>query len=170
MLERQKILDLFELLNTRLTEMDVRAEVGIVGGAAMCLLFKSRAATKDVDAIFEPTELLRKLIREIGEEEGYAGDWMNDAVKGFLPGQPKKQEFLSLSHLYLWTPEPAYILAMKCISARWDTSDRDDVEFLIKHLKLKSVDEVIGLIEDYYRRSQIPAKTRFFIEEIFEKN
>ena len=29
------------------------------------------------------------------------------------------------------------MLAMKCISARWDTSDRDDVVFLIKELKLK---------------------------------
>ena len=28
------------------------------------------------------------------------------------------------------------MLAMKCISARWDTHDRDDVIFLIRHLKL----------------------------------
>jgi hypothetical protein len=59
------------------------------------------------------------------------------------------------------------MLAMKCISARWDTSDRDDVIFLIKELKLKEPTEVFDIIEAYYPHSRIPPKTQFFIEELF---
>jgi hypothetical protein len=60
------------------------------------------------------------------------------------------------------------MLAMKCISARWDTADRDDVIFLIKYLKIIDAESVLAIIQDYYPRAQIPAKTQFFLEEVFE--
>jgi hypothetical protein len=60
------------------------------------------------------------------------------------------------------------MLAMKCISARWETSDKDDVIFLIKHLDLKNVRAVFEIIETYYPKKLIPAKTQFFIEELFD--
>ncbi|MBI3016715.1 MAG: hypothetical protein HYY62_01765 [Deltaproteobacteria bacterium] len=62
------------------------------------------------------------------------------------------------------------MLAMKCISARWDTYDREDVIFLLRFLKLKSTKEVFKIIESYYPKKLIPPKTQFFIEEIFDKN
>lgn len=58
------------------------------------------------------------------------------------------------------------MLAMKCISARWDSSDRDDVVFLIKLLKLTQPREVFEIIEDYYPNNRIPPKTQFLIEEV----
>ena len=59
-------------------------EIGIVGGAAMVLAYDARVATKDVDAIFKPTESIRKIVRDIGRENGLSSDWLNDALKGFL--------------------------------------------------------------------------------------
>ena len=44
----------------------------------------------------------------------------------------------------------------------------DDVIFLIRHLKLEKAEQVFSLIEEFYPKKQIPAKTRFFIEEVFE--
>lgn len=58
------------------------------------------------------------------------------------------------------------MLAMKCISARWDSSDRDDVVFLIKLLKLTQPRDVFEIIEDYYPNNRIPPKTQFLIEEV----
>ena len=58
------------------------------------------------------------------------------------------------------------MLAMKCISARWDSSDRDDVVFLIKLLKLTQPRNVFEIIEDYYPNNRIPPKTQFLIEEV----
>lgn len=75
---------------------------------------------------------------------------------------------IHLSHLRVWAPEAKYMLAMKCLSARWDTHDRDDVIFLVKHLKLESSLTVFKIIEHFYPKKQIPPKTQFFIEEIFE--
>ena len=74
----------------------------------------------------------------------------------------------SLSNLSVWAPEPRYMLAMKSISARWDSADKDDVIFLIHHLKIKSADAVLEIVSSYYPKTQIPAKTQFFIEELFE--
>ena len=60
------------------------------------------------------------------------------------------------------------MLAMKCVSARWDTHDRGDVEFLLRKLSLSSPDEVFSIIEHYYPKKRILKKTQFLIEELFE--
>lgn len=91
---------------------------------------------------------------------------MNDGVKGFLV--PHKQRILAeYPNLRVFIPEPDYLLAMKAISARTDTMDAADVKFLIGLLKMKSVDEVLTLVEKYYPRQQIKPATQFFIEELF---
>jgi hypothetical protein len=166
MLTRERIQELFSQLNDLLSQRGEIGEVGIVGGAVMCLVYNARAATKDVDAIFEPASVIRQLARRIAEDEALPPDWLNDAAKGFIVPGFSKQEVLSLSHLRVWAPEPRYMLAMKCISARWDSSDRDDVSFLIKLLKLESALEVFDIIESYYPQNKIPPKTQFLIEEL----
>ena len=76
---------------------------------------------------------------------------------------------MELSHLRIWAPSAEYMLAMKGVSARFDTHDRDDVLFLIRHLKLERPEEVYEIISRYYPRRKIPAKTHFFIEELMEE-
>src|SRR5262249_2982366 len=73
-----------------------------------------------------------------------------------------------MSHLRIWAPTAEYMLAMKCISARFDTHDKDDVIFLIRLLKLKKTSQVFSIIEKYYPHSKIPSKTQFLIEEVME--
>lgn len=169
MLSRSKILELFEKLNSALAERGELGEIGLVGGAVMCVVYCTREATKDVDAVFEPASVIRELAAQIGRAEGLPPDWLNDAAKGFIQPSFRQQEVVTLSHLRVWAPEPLYMLAMKCLSARWDTSDRDDVIFLIGHLKVSKPAQVFELIGAYYPKKQIPAKTQFFIEEVFEK-
>lgn len=168
MLTAQDIRELFEALNAELVKKNELAEVGIVGGAVMCLVFDTRAATRDVDAIFKPAALVRELAAKVGAERGLPPDWLNDAAKGFIQGDFVRQDVLDLSNLRVWSPDARYMLAMKCMSARWDTSDRDDVIFLVHHLKLDAPEAVFAIIEHYYPRQQIPAKTQFFIEELWE--
>jgi len=169
MLTSKQIRNLFEKLNGALADRGEIGEVGIVGGAVMCLVYNARASTKDVDAVFEAAEIIRKVVRLIAEEEELSEDWLNDAAKGFIQPNFLKQEVLTLSNLRVWAPEAKYMLAMKCISARWDTSDKDDVIFLLKLLKIKKTAEVLDLLEGYYPKRLIPAKTKFFLEEILEQ-
>lgn len=168
MLSRERIERLFRLLNEALRARGEVGEVGIVGGAVMCLVYQAREATRDVDGIFEPSTLIRKLVSQIGEEQGVGEDWLNDGAKGYIRPGFDRQDVLNLSNLRVWAPDARYMLAMKCISARWDSNDRDDVIFLIRHLEMKKPKEVFTLIEKYYPKNQIPPKTRFLIEELFE--
>ena len=168
MLKKEKILELFEKLSKKLESRGEKGEVGIVGGAVMCLVFNARASTKDVDGIFKPTKLIRELVSEIATEENLPNDWLNDGAKGFLEPNFISNDVLNLSNLRVWAPDAKYMLAMKCLSARWDSNDKEDVIFLIKFLKLKKAKEVFKIIEHYYPKKTIPPKTQFFIEEILD--
>ena len=169
MLDAQTIRTLFEALNDELSSMEVIGEVGICGGAVMCLVFNARESTKDVDGVFRPTSEIREASVKVAQRVGVAEDWLNDAAKGYFLTQPPTVDVLDLSNLRVWAPTAQYMLAMKCISARFDTHDADDVKFLITHLDVKKADEVLKMVEDYYPRKVIPTKTEYFIEEIFEE-
>lgn len=156
-------------LNEELRLDGLRGEIGLVGGAVMCLVFNARVATRYVDAIFEPSQGIRIAAKRIALRHNLPPDWLNDGAKGFMVQNFLRVPVLNLSNLSIWAPEPRYMLAMKAIAARWDTSDKDDVIFLISHLKLKNANSVLEIIADYYPKSQIPAKTQFFIEELFER-
>jgi hypothetical protein len=155
-------------LNEELRSMDVKGEICLYGGAVMALVYDARPDTKDVDAIFQPTQKIREAAARVGRAHGLKPDWLNDAVKGFLVPHPQRI-LLDLSNLKVFVPEPDYLLAMKAMSARANTMDASDVVFLIDLLKMKSVNEVLNLIEKYYPREQIKPATQFFIEELFGK-
>lgn len=167
MLGKEQISQLFEALNDKLAERGELGEVGIVGGAVMCLVYDTRKSTRDVDAIFKPAALIRTLCQQIATEQHLQADWLNDAAKDFVQGTFTRVAVLELTHLRVWAPDTNYMLAMKCISALWDSLDRDDVIFLIKRLKLRKKEDVFGIIERFYPKNMIPAKTSFFIEELF---
>ena len=59
-LTKADIRRLFELLDAELAAQDVQGEVYLVGGAVMCLSLDAREATRDVDAFFRPTRLIRE--------------------------------------------------------------------------------------------------------------
>ena len=168
MLDAGLIKKLFRALNNELAGKDIQGEVGICGGAVMCLVFNARQSTKDIDAIFAPTAEIRKASQKVAARFGLEPDWLNDAAKGFFLTDPPKEKVLELSHLRVWAPSAEYMLAMKCVSARLDTHDKEDIEFLLKHLKLSKPDKVFTVISRYYPASRIPAKTKFLIEELLD--
>jgi len=166
MLTAAKIRKLFKALNAELAKMQVIGEIGMCGGAVMCLVFQARKATKDVDAIFEPTRQIREAAKTVSGALEVPEDWLNDAAKGYFLSEPPRVPVLNLSHLRVWAPGPDYMLAMKCISARFDTHDRDDVAFLINHLKLTKAKQVFDIIKKYCPERLVPAKTRLLVEEL----
>ena len=64
----------------------MRGQIFIVGGAAMALAYSTRRVTKDIDAVFEPKSAIYDAATTVAEELGLPEDWLNDAVKGFVPG------------------------------------------------------------------------------------
>jgi Nucleotidyltransferase of unknown function (DUF6036) len=153
-------------LNDELRAMDVKGEICLYGGAVMCLVFDARPATKDVDAVFRPARQIRQAAERVAQTHDIRGDWLNDAVKGFVVPHARRVLF-DFPHLKVYVPEPDYLLAMKAIAARVDETDREDAGLLIRLLKLKTPDEVFAIVEKYYPRHQIKPATQFFIEEMF---
>ena len=166
MLDAKLIKKLFKALDVELRAKKVTGEIGLCGGAVMCLVFQTREATKDVDAVFEPTREIREAARAVAAKFDIPEDWLNDAAKGYFYADPPRENILDLPNLRVWAPSADYLLAMKSISARYDTQDKDDVIFLVNHLSLSTPEAVFAIIRRYYPDKKIPAKTKFFIEEL----
>lgn len=170
MLTVDRIRHLFQALDEELRKIGVVGEVGICGGAVMCLVFQARRATKDVDAIFEPTQEIRTAAKAVATRLGVPEDWLNDAAKAFFHADPPREDVLTLPNLRVWAPTAKYMLAMKCISARFDSHDLEDTKFLIEYLQLRTPNDVFDIIQAYYPQRLIPPKTQFLIEELLPRH
>lgn len=95
-LGREDIRVLLDDLSAELAARGARAELFLVGGAALAVAYDATTSTRDLDAVFIPSEVVRQAATAVAERERLAEDWLNDAVKGFLPGpDPDAQRFYS---------------------------------------------------------------------------
>ena len=154
-------------MNDELRSMDVKGEICLYGGAVMALAYDARPNTEDVDAIFEPVRQLRKAARIIAEKHGLEIGWLNNAVKVFLVEHPKRV-LLDLSNLKVYVPTADYMLAMKTLSARANTMDRDDLKVLIRDLNLKQPEDVFEVVKGYYPHKEIKPEAKVLIRELFD--
>lgn len=170
-ISEKEILKYLKELSNKLGEKNLKGEILLFGGAAMVLAFNARPSTKDVDAIFHPKKEIYEISKEIARKYKLPEEWLNDSVKGFIKNTTFKQNFfIRFDNLSVFLPEPQYLLAMKCIAMRIgvESSDIDDIKFLIDHLKLKKTDDVFKIIRKYYPKNQIPQKTFYAIDEILQ--
>ena len=83
-LTREQILAALRALSDALGQQAIKGEICLFGGTVMVLAFTARLATKDVDALFQPTQAIRELARRIADEQHLPPNWLNDGVKGFV--------------------------------------------------------------------------------------
>ncbi|MGH9338159.1 MAG: hypothetical protein ACRD1R_00855 [Acidobacteriota bacterium] len=167
-LTRADILRLFELLDTELARQNVEGEVYLVGGAVMCLALDAREATRDVGALFKPVKVVREAAARVASQAGVPDTWLNDAVKAYLSPHGEYDAFLELSHLRVFVARPAYLLAMKCAALRLgeEFHDLDDVRYLLRHLNIRSADEALAIVTQYFNEAELLPKTRLALEEL----
>src|ERR1051325_6314957 len=117
---REEILDALQTVSDELGRRGVTGEACLFGGAVMVLVFNARPSTRDVDAIFQPSNLIREVAAEIGQARGWQKDWINDGVKGFVSerGEHTAENLPQFPNLRLFMPTPEYLLAMKCMASR----------------------------------------------------
>lgn len=175
-LSREAIVRALERLPEELGGRGVTGEICLCGGTVMVLAFAARVSTRDVGAIFQPAGLIRELSRLVAEEQGLPGDWLNDGVKGFVSSRHETTagSLPQFPHLRVTMPVPEYLLAMKCMAARiggtvGEQSDVPDILFLIRHLGLRSADEVLGIVQQYYPSNLVSVKTHYLIQGLFEE-
>lgn len=78
LLGREQILAVLRDLADELDRQGVRAEVFLVGGAAMTLAYDTRRTTRDIDAVFEPKGTVYEAARRVAGRHGLPEDWLND--------------------------------------------------------------------------------------------
>ncbi|MBI3047074.1 MAG: hypothetical protein HYY76_02075 [Acidobacteria bacterium] len=167
-LSKEDIRRLFELLNAELAAAGVEGELYLVGGAVMCLALGARDATRDVDALFKPSRVVREAAARVARKAGVPETWLNDAIKGYLSPRGEFDRFLELSHLRVFVAHPRYLLAMKCAAMRLgeEFHDVDDVRYLLRHLGISTVDEALNIVGLYFDEQQLLPKTRLVLEEL----
>jgi hypothetical protein len=164
---RARIIDALQALGDELTREGVRGQIFIVGGAAMALAYSTRRVTKDIDAVFEPKSAIYAAAMKVAEAHGLPEGWLNDAVKGFMPGPDEHPRSVpDIAGIEITTASPQYLLAMKLMAMRFGEDD-EDIRILLHECDLHSVKEALALLEQIYPLQEPPAKTRFFLQELF---
>src|SRR4029077_121851 len=164
---RARILSALQALGDELTRQGVRGQIFIVGGAAMALAYSTRRVTHDIDAVFEPKSAIYTAAATVAEDLGLPDDWLNDAVKGFMPGgDDDPRPVPDIRGIEVTTASPRFLLAMKLMAMRFGEDD-EDIQILLAECDLHSAEEALQLLQSVYPLQQPPPKTRFFLEEIF---
>jgi Nucleotidyltransferase of unknown function (DUF6036) len=164
---RAKILEALQALGDELTRQGVRGQIFIVGGAAMALAYSTRRVTKDIDAVFEPKSTIYTAAATVADELGLPEDWLNDAVKGYMPGNDENPRPVADIHgIEVTTASARYLLAMKLMAMRFGEDD-EDIETLLRECGMHSAGEAIDLLKHIYPLQDPPPKTRLFLEEMF---
>ena len=171
-LTQENLRRLFELLNEELRASDTDAELFLVGGAVMCLAYAARPATQDVDALFRPVAQVREAAARAATRGKVKVDWLNDAVKGYMSPHGDFAAFVELDHLRIMIAQPQYLLAMKCMAMRIGAEfhDEDDVRYLLRHLDIRSYQQALTVIGQYYPLQHFPQKTLCALEELLPKS
>ncbi len=143
------------------------ADMCVVGGAAIALAFDERRATRDIDAMFEPKNVVYEAAAVVAAQRSLPAGWLNDAVKGFLAGDdPEATPVFDLPGLRCLVASPRILLALKVLAHRVG-EDEADIRLLAAELGLQHAGEVLAIAEETFGNRLDPA-ARFFVEEIFD--
>ena len=139
-MDRAEILAALRRLASALAARGVAGDLFVVGGSAIAVAYDGRRATRDIDAVFAPKREIYESAAQVAFELGLPDDWLNDAVKGFLPTSvarpgtpdPDAVPVFDEPGLRVMAASPRYLLAMKLMASRRE--DEDDLRWLCKHL------------------------------------
>ncbi|HEY1776083.1 MAG TPA: hypothetical protein VGG41_07985 [Solirubrobacteraceae bacterium] len=163
---RARIVAALEDLGHELTSQGIHGQIFIVGGAAMALAYSNRRVTKAIDAAFEPKAAIYEAAQRVAERLGLPDDWLNDGVKGFLPGVDRDARPLpEIRGIEVSTASPRYLLAMKLLAMRFGEDD-DDIRVLLGETGITTPDDALALMARVYPDREPPLKTRLFLEEV----
>jgi Nucleotidyltransferase of unknown function (DUF6036) len=167
MLSRNDIATLLGELAHELEARGVRGDMFLVGGAAMALAYSTRRATRDLDAVFEPKREVYDAAERVADRHGLPPDWLNDGVKGFLPGSdPDATVLFDRPGLAVRIASPRYLFAMKVLAARVER-DEDDLRRLYELCGFRSVEEALDQVELIYPDRAIPPRAAYLLHELF---
>ncbi|WP_216892459.1 hypothetical protein [Nocardia alni] len=168
LLDRDAIIALLTELGNALAAEGEHADLFLAGSESMALAYSTRRATRDLDAVFEPKQVIYAAAENIARTHGLATDWLNDAVKGFLPGtDPNATTLFEHPGISVRVASPPYLFAMKAAAARIER-DAEDLQYLYRLSGFRSVDEALDCVTQYYPPHLLTPKTELILRELLE--
>ncbi len=167
-LSRAQIDELLQRVSNEAIRREVHISLFLVGGAAMALAYSTSRSTRDLDGVFEPKAVVYEIARLIAAETpelNLAPDWLNDAVKGFLPGDdPHASVYFDSAGLSVRVASPRYLFVMKAMAAR--ESDVDDLRVLYRLSGFASANDAVDAVVAAYPTRTIKPNVVYLIEEL----
>lgn len=132
-LDREQLIELLREVGGLLDAQRLQADIHVVGGAAMAIVFDARRTTKDIDvAIRRNGDEFFDAVKEVAHRHGLPEDWVNTRASAFMPNeQDQASTELNFPGLRLAVASPEHLIAMKLRSLR--RRDLDDLEVLFRH-------------------------------------
>ena len=174
-LKRSAIVRALTRLGELCAEKKSRVEIAIYGGTVMMLAYDCREATKDIDAIFHPSEVVVPLIKQVAREQNLPEDWMNNGVGSFVARREDRIKFaqLQIPGLAITRPSARYLLAMKCRAGRLPTpfraGDMEDIKFLLRELAIDSITDVEAIAKEFYGPAPLEPSKRWLVEKLLQE-
>ena len=166
LLDRDLLRRAFTLLAERLARRHVVGEIHVFGGAAMVLTFNARAATRDVDALFECDGHVLDAAREVADQLGLPRSWLNNQAPSYVSGRAGRgTPVFDHANLRVMTTPPEQLLAMKVRAAR-AARDTGDLRVLLDHLSLRTVTDVEAVVARYFPDDPLSERSRMLLEDL----
>ena len=110
----------------------IRAEIILIGGAAVLTNYGFRDMTYDVDAIIRASSSMKEAINFIGDELGLPNSWLNSDFTKTTSYSPRLLQFSKFYKRFGYvldvrTVSREYLVAMKLMSGRKYKNDLSDI-------------------------------------------
>lgn len=166
-LSRNRIVQALRRLGELAHEQKVTLEISLYGGAVFTLVYGSREATKDVDAVVRQSEIGKTLAAKVATELGLPDDWLNDDVKQFLAEKEAKRSLPEGDFgegIRIVVPTAHYLLAMKLRACRPPlpgyAGDYGDIRFLVQKIGIDSVKKAESIHNKFFPHDALTAEAR----------
>ncbi len=173
LMNKDKLLEIFDYLNKQLKENQLQLEITIYGGSIMTMVYDNRPATRDIDCVFAETNF--KLLDNILDLAKFAFNlsdgWINEEIKEPLKSIIKedKETYKTYSNLKILKPKAEQLLAMKVLAARPEPAkDFIDAYILCKDLSITTKAELLSICSEYIPLTLIGIRQIRFIKYLGE--
>ena len=153
-----------------------RAEVVLIGGAAILAKHSFRQATTDVDALIISNASLKNAINKVGDKYNLENGWLNDGFKHTSSYTDKivlhSNHYKTFSNvLNVRTVDSEYLIAMKLMAGRVYKYDKSDVIGVLMESKEQGkqigLGEAIRAVKELYGEdAKLPTDSAQFLKDV----
>lgn len=158
----------------------IRAEIVLIGGAAVLTNYGFRDITYDIDAIIHASSAMKEAINIVGDELGLPNGWLNSDFTKTASYSPKLLQYSKYYKrfgyvLEVRTISGEYLVAMKLMSGRKYKNDLSDIIGILYEEQEKgnpiSIEQIRDAVCNLYGDwENLPQDSRDFLSEIMNNN